>query len=56
MHGQGELIWPDGRVYTGHFRQNLQYGFGILKVPGANGSTYEGNWKDGKMNGYGVLK
>ena len=56
MHGEGELHWPDGRVYRGSFRQNQQYGFGSSVSLGANGSTYEGSWKDGKMNGYGILK
>ena len=54
MHGEGELQWPDGKVYHGSFRQNQQYGYGIQAEP--NGTVYEGEWKDGKMNGYGVLK
>lgn len=56
MHGEGELHWPDGRVYRGSFRQNQQYGFGSSESFGPNGTTYEGSWKDGKMNGYGILK
>ena len=56
MQGEGELRWPDGRMYRGSFRQNLQYGFGYSESPGPNGTAYDGNWKDGKMNGYGVLK
>ena len=56
MHGEGQLTWPDGKLYKGQFRQNLQYGYGIQESVGPNGSSYEGSWKDGKMNGYGILK
>lgn len=56
MHGEGELQWPDGRIYRGSFRQNQQYGYGCSESPGVNGTAYEGSWKDGKMNGYGILK
>jgi len=56
MQGEGELRWPDGRVYKGNFRQNLQFGYGISETPGPNGSYYEGSWKDGKMCGYGTLR
>lgn len=56
MHGVGELRWPDGRVYNGNLRQNMQYGYGVSETPGPNSTYYEGNWKDGKMSGYGTLK
>lgn len=56
MHGEGELLWPDGKIYQGSFRQNQQYGYGVQASPEPNGTIYEGEWKDGKMNGNGVLK
>jgi amyotrophic lateral sclerosis 2 protein len=56
MQGEGELRWPDGRLYQGSFRQNVQFGYGRSESPGVGGSVYEGSWKDGKMCGYGVLK
>ena len=56
MHGVGELRWPDGRVYNGNLRQNMQYGYGVSETPGPSGTYYEGNWKDGKMAGYGTLR
>ena len=56
MHGEGQLTWPDGRIYRGSFRQNHQCGYGSSESPGPSGSVYEGSWKDGKMNGYGILK
>lgn len=54
MHGSGKLEWPDGRVYTGQFHNNLCHGFGRLEVPGI--SVYEGQWKDGTENGHGITR
>lgn len=36
MDGNGKLIWPDGKVYSGYFKDDLRNGFGALE------------WEDGK--------
>ncbi|CAH1788427.1 unnamed protein product [Owenia fusiformis] len=57
MHGQGELVWSDGRTYTGRFKNSLQHGHGQYQVQKADGvEVYEGNWRDGKMHGLGSIK
>lgn len=33
MHGVGKLEWADGKVYTGHFSQNVMCGFGRMEIP-----------------------
>lgn len=37
MNGTGRLVWPDGKVYAGYFKDDLRNGFGKLE------------WADGKM-------
>ncbi|ESO94409.1 hypothetical protein LOTGIDRAFT_145057, partial [Lottia gigantea] len=57
MHGQGELVWSDGRTYYGKFGQGLQQGHGKYTIPTEDGlEIQEGNWKDGMLNGYGTIK
>jgi hypothetical protein len=38
--------------YTGTLKNGVPEGNGIMKY--ANGDTYDGEWKDGKKNGYGT--
>ncbi|XP_028998624.1 alsin isoform X2 [Betta splendens] len=58
-HGRGVLKWPDGRKYTGEFKNGLEDGFGEFvapnKTPNINDS-YQGHWKDGKMHGLGKYR
>ena len=28
MHGIGTFIWPDGKKYTGNYRDDLKEGYG----------------------------
>ncbi|XP_050388946.2 alsin isoform X1 [Patella vulgata] len=57
MHGQGEMSWHDGRKYIGKFSQGLQQGHGQYIIPRSEGfEIQDGNWKDGKLNGYGIIK
>ncbi|XP_064466211.1 alsin-like isoform X2 [Ornithodoros turicata] len=57
LHGHGRLIWPDGRKYTGRFKNNLQHGEGEYVIPGATGDTvYKGIWKTGKLHGLGSAR
>jgi len=46
MHGQGTLIWRDGKQYEGHFLNDKREGQGTFKWK--DGRVYEGEWKDGK--------
>ncbi|XP_051986364.1 alsin [Xyrauchen texanus] len=57
-HGRGVVKWPDGRVYTGTFKNGLEDGFGEYVVPNKNLNScdhYQGQWKDGKMQGFGIF-
>lgn len=57
LHGHGELTWPDGRKYTGKFKNNLQHGEGEYVVPGAGGDViFRGTWKNGKLHGLGSAR
>lgn len=31
MHGQGKIMWKDGRVYEGSYKHDKKNGFGIYK-------------------------
>lgn len=50
MDGQGKYVRPDGSTYEGYWENNLQNGFGRLTL--TNGDVYEGDFRDGKMDGY----
>lgn len=51
------MVWVDGRRYKGQFRQNVYHGSGRLEVPsGVNITVYEGTWKNGKLEGKGVIR
>ncbi|XP_041835211.1 alsin isoform X2 [Melanotaenia boesemani] len=56
-HGRGVLKWPDGRIYTGTFKNGLEDGFGEFVAPNKmlnKNDHYQGQWKDGKMHGLGT--
>lgn len=56
-HGRGVLKWPDGRVYSGMFRNGLEDGYGEYRIPNKSLNKedhYVGSWKEGKMCGQGV--
>ncbi|XP_037552375.1 alsin [Nematolebias whitei] len=58
-HGSGELKWPDGRIYTGSFKNGLEDGFGELVAPNKTlnkNDLYQGYWKEGKMHGLGSYR
>jgi hypothetical protein len=46
MHGNGTLMFPDGRVYEGCFINGRQCGHGVVKVKGEN---IKGKFLDGLM-------
>ncbi|CAB1432963.1 unnamed protein product [Pleuronectes platessa] len=58
-NGRGVLKWPDGRIYTGEFKNGLEDGFGEFVAPFKTlnkNDHYQGHWKDGKMHGLGTYK
>uniref|UniRef100_A0A3B3CP80 Alsin Rho guanine nucleotide exchange factor ALS2 b n=1 Tax=Oryzias melastigma TaxID=30732 RepID=A0A3B3CP80_ORYME len=58
-HGSGVLKWPDGRIYTGTFKNGLEDGFGEFSAPNKSlnkSDCYQGHWKDGKMHGPGTYR
>ncbi|KAM4537906.1 alsin isoform 1-T1 [Fundulus diaphanus] len=58
-HGRGILKWPDGRIYTGSFKNGLEDGFGEFVGPNkalGKDDIYQGYWKEGKMNGLGTYR
>ncbi|XP_069377256.1 alsin isoform X5 [Paralichthys olivaceus] len=58
-NGRGVLKWPDGRIYTGEFKNGLEDGFGEFTAPNKalnKNDHYQGHWKDGKMHGLGTYR
>ncbi|XP_069554413.1 alsin isoform X2 [Brachyistius frenatus] len=58
-NGRGVLKWPDGRIYTGEFKNGLEDGFGEFVAPNKTlnkNDHYQGHWKDGKMHGLGTYR
>ncbi|XP_070786549.1 alsin [Enoplosus armatus] len=58
-NGRGVLKWPDGRIYTGAFKNGLEDGFGEFVAPNKTlnkNDHYQGHWKDGKMHGLGTYR
>lgn len=45
--------WSDGRVYSGHFENGKETGFGTLTHP--DGVKYRGQFKGGAKEGYGIM-
>jgi len=43
----GRKVYPDGRVYTGELRYDLEHGKGVMREPG--GRSYVALWKDGEV-------
>ena len=50
--GFGILVWPNGSVYEGQFKNNLAHGLG--KITHKDGDSYEGDWINDKADGTGV--
>ena len=49
MHGKGKLIYEDGNVYDGEFKDDMRCGHGDFTW--ADGKRYIGPWIDNKQNG-----
>ncbi len=48
------MVFPNGDVYKGTFKNNERNGSGLCKF-GLTGSIYRGEWQDGKPYGNGTL-
>ncbi|XP_008323300.1 alsin isoform X3 [Cynoglossus semilaevis] len=58
-NGRGVLKWPDGRIYTGEFKNGHEDGFGEFIATNKTLNKkdhYEGQWKEGKMHGLGTYR
>jgi hypothetical protein len=53
-NGIGQLVYPNGDVYKGAYKNGLRCGTGICMF-GLNGALYKGEWRDDKPMGNGVL-
>ena len=47
MHGTGTFWWPDGRSFSGAYRNDKKHGDGIFYW--ADGSKTIGHWEEGKQ-------
>ncbi|RWS27548.1 alsin-like protein [Leptotrombidium deliense] len=57
LHGEGEIMWSDGRIFNGKFQDNVQNGEGVYKIVESEGDTvYKGMWVNGLMKGFGYIK
>ncbi|KAM9710020.1 alsin-like isoform 2-T2 [Menidia menidia] len=59
IHGRGTMKWPDGRMYTGNFKNGLEDGYGECLIPNKilnKPDSYQGQWKEGKIHGFGKYK
>jgi hypothetical protein len=52
-NGEGELHYPDGKIYAGQWNQGKKNGAAVYSWP--NGAKYFVTYKDGKMQGEGRL-
>lgn len=53
------MKWPDGRTYTGNFKNGLEDGYGECLIPNKalnKADCYQGHWKDGQIHGFGKFK
>ncbi|XP_055005608.1 alsin-like isoform X2 [Boleophthalmus pectinirostris] len=59
VHGRGTMKWPDGKTYTGNFKNGLEDGYGECLMPNKalnKADCYHGHWKDGQIHGFGKYK
>ena len=51
MHGEGHLIYGDGRTYKGQYQNDTKHGQGIYTW--SDGRVYDGGWRHGHQHGEG---
>lgn len=52
-HGKGKLLYSNGDIYEGEFKDNLHDGQGTYDFK--NKDKYEGQWIKGNREGKGTL-
>lgn len=55
VHGRGTMKWPDGRTYSGNFKNGLEDGYGECVMLN-KADSYQGQWKEGQIHGFGKYK
>ena len=53
-NGQGQMVYPNGDVYKGSYKNGERSGPGLCKF-GQTGALYKGEWRDDKPHGNGLL-
>lgn len=53
-NGQGKIIYPNGDVFKGSYKNDERSGQGLCKFA-CNGSIYKGEWRDDKPFGSGTF-
>ncbi len=54
QNGNGIVLYPDGSLYSGDFKNSKKEGVGICFYPGQ--TVYRGNWKNGLPDGRGTME
>ena len=54
MHGIGIYLWDDGSKYSGELVNGYKIGMGVYEC--ANSYSYIGEYKNDKINRYGITK
>lgn len=52
-HGQGTLLWNDGRCYSGQFEQGKFHGVAVMTWP--DGRTFDGQYARDRKHGEGIF-
>lgn len=47
------MTWPDGRQYTGGFKNDKKHGYGEFK--NKNGNIQKGEWRNNQQEGQGMM-
>lgn len=53
-NGQGQMVYPNGDVYKGSYKNGERSGPGLCKF-GQTGAIYKGEWREDKPQGNGLL-
>jgi hypothetical protein len=51
--GEAKIVYPNGSSYVGEMKLNLRHGRGVHVF--SSGLKYEGDFKKGNIEGFGVL-
>ncbi len=54
INGYGRLVFSDGRIYEGEWKDHYRKGKGVLTFP--KGDVYKGNFNKSKFYGFGTME